>query len=181
MTQEISDSAPGVAVTSGNSGSVPKNAARAKPATAQASATGRKPLFGTEGAATADYDSRRQRFEYRDLRRHTTFTKEDGFDRLRNAMAFDFFRAVAGHETHDETTDYRDENHPAAERVECRRTISERKSAEEKQIREQVNHAQQDEGGERTEHADPCGKRGNTWQPRIGRKITLVGVNAHGV
>src|ERR1700722_13654896 len=42
MTHETRDSASGAAVSSGNSGPVPKNAARAKPATAQAKATGRK-------------------------------------------------------------------------------------------------------------------------------------------
>ena len=42
MTHDTSDEPPGGAVSSGNSGPVPKNAARANPATAHASATGRK-------------------------------------------------------------------------------------------------------------------------------------------
>src|ERR1700761_6351294 len=57
ITQDTSDIAPGGAVSSGNSGPVPKNAARAKPATAHARATGRK-LRGRHSNSSSSTASR---------------------------------------------------------------------------------------------------------------------------
>ena len=61
--------------------------------------------FRAERAAAADGDRRRQRLEHGDLGRHLALAEQNGFDRLRYAVAANRLAAVAGDQADDETAD----------------------------------------------------------------------------
>src|SRR3954468_5835177 len=71
--------------------------------------------FGTKWTARADRDCGRNRFQDRDLRLNQTAAEQNRFERFRDAVAADFLRAVARHQTNDQRTDRRRENDPDAE------------------------------------------------------------------
>ena len=58
--------------------------------------------FRAEGAAGADGDRRGERLENRDLRLDQAAAEQDRFQRFGDAVAADFLRAVARHQTDDQ-------------------------------------------------------------------------------
>ncbi len=66
--------------------------------------------FGAEGAPGTDGNRRGQWFQHGDFRLHAAAAEENGFERFGNAMAADLFRAVASHQTDDQSTGHRHGN-----------------------------------------------------------------------
>ena len=70
--------------------------------------------FGTERAAAADGDRRRQGFQHRDFRRHPAAADQDRLDGLGNAVPADLLGAIADHEADHETANGWSRDHPGA-------------------------------------------------------------------
>ena len=73
--------------------------------------------FGAERAARTDGDGRRKRLQNGDFRLDAAARDEHRFHRFRNAVAFDFRRAVLHHQADDQPADHRHEDDPGAELV----------------------------------------------------------------
>ncbi len=74
--------------------------------------------FRAERTAGADRDCRGQRFEQGDLGIDPATADQDCLDRLRDAVAANFLRPVAGHEADDHRPGHRDQNRPVAKPIE---------------------------------------------------------------
>ena len=68
--------------------------------------------FGAERAAGANSDCRRKRFQDRDFGFDAAARSKHRLHRFRDAVTFDFFRAIFGHEADDHAADYGRDDDP---------------------------------------------------------------------
>ena len=110
--------------------------------------------FGAERAARPDRDRRRDRLQHRQPRLHLAAVDQNRFERFRNAVTANAFRAVARHEADDQAAAYRNQHREPAQVVSGRRDESRAHSPVVKEIGEEPDQAQQCPCDERAQDPD---------------------------
>jgi hypothetical protein len=130
--------------------------------------------FGAERPAGADRNRRRQWLEQRDLRLDAAAVDENRFDRLRNAVAADPARSVAGHQADEQRAGHRDGDDPWTDVGGLRRDQGSADTLEEEQVREQPDQRQQRFREVGADDAEDEREAGDRQQARRGREIAQL-------
>ncbi len=102
--------------------------------------------FGAERSAAANRNRGGNWLQNREARLHPAAVDENRLESLGNAVAADFFRAVACHQAHDDRTQHRNQDGPRPQRIPGRRHQHGVPAMIVEQIREQTDQPEQGPG-----------------------------------
>ena len=129
-----------------------------------------RPL-GAERAACANGDGGGKRLENGDLGLDAAARNQHRLHRFRDAVPFDFRRAVLHHQTDDQAADHRHDDDPGAELVGFRAAEVERPDVIKGQVGEQADQVVQDESDQARRQADARRQQGHQSQAIAGRGL----------
>ena len=132
--------------------------------------------FGAERAARTDRDGRRKRLENGDFRFDAAARDEYRFHRFRNAVAFDFRRAVLHHQADDQTADHRHEDHPRPQLVRFRAAKAKRPDVIEREVGEKADEIVKDESDQSRRKPDARCQQGDQTHSISRRGLRRQGV-----
>ena len=127
--------------------------------------------FGAERTARPDRDRRRNRLQHRQPRLYFAAVDQDGFQRLRNAVAANPLGAVVRHQSDHQSAGHRDQHRQPAQVVSRRRNKHRAHSPVVEDIREKSDQAQQRPRDERAQDADADRQQRNRNDSRRRGKI----------
>jgi len=127
--------------------------------------------LGSKRPAGADGDCRRQRLQHGDLRLHLAAAEQNGFKGFRNAVAANFFRSVARHQTDHQPADHRHENHLKAKMMMVGRLKHGRPAPIESEIGDDCDQPYQSVGDNGAQSADDQRHPGKDEDPFISAKV----------
>jgi hypothetical protein len=127
--------------------------------------------FRPEWAAGANGNGGGDWLEESDLGLNQTPAEQNRFERFRNAMSADFFRAISRHESDDERAGDRRQNYPDTEMIVNERAELGRKTLKENQVRDFRDEPKEGLCHQSADNADEKRQSRQNKHARISAKI----------
>jgi hypothetical protein len=132
--------------------------------------------FGTEGTAGADGDGGGKRLQNRDFGFDAAAGGQHGFHGFGDAVAFNFFRTVFGHETDDQRADDRRDDDPRADLGMFGAAKMKRPLVVVGQVGEEADQIVKGVGDKAGENSDESGEQGDNFETIDGIDGIVDGV-----